>query len=423
MPVHRLFRTIARIFSFLLLEAGRRHRFSFLALLLMALLGGSLLTLSGEETETLPRIYKVICLRSREGCACRSPRKGAKPVRLYHAVAVRQASRSEGARKGETAVLAEGERCFYPAKSLLPMEFSSVLHSPLQEKNHAPLPLHRFVEGISSSDTAVRQLSDMKRVDLGLFWPTYYHLALEDFHPGAKTKILSRTGKVLGLASRKFLEQVMWEGSGITSTGARLHYTGQSMRFETYDLPWGYGAGYGYQVFPYRTLAVNFPGICKKLKDLFPRCSKRNVIGLMVFIPEIASRAIPVEGGTSHDGYFCLTDTGSPYYIRSDRIDIFVGVHGGGNPYLPLERQKNLLLQGGVKNLVPSDWRIWTSPQNRVWCPEEKIPVHPLHPRPKECTHDYHVVAADKALTLQALFRKDGTPLRCKKNPSDPAGM
>ena len=94
----------------------------------------------------------------------------------------------------------------------------------------------------------------------GLF---YHHLALEDFHPGPKVRVLTPRGRVLGRASRNFLKKVRWQGSGIASSGLRLHYSGARgrLRFTSYSKRiWGHGTGYGYRVHPYRTIAVNFRG-------------------------------------------------------------------------------------------------------------------------------------------------------------------
>jgi len=151
------------------------------------------------------------------------------------------------------------------------------------------------------------------------------------------------------------------------------------------------------------------------LRKHIKRCNVRRAIGLVVRIPEIAKRRIRMPGGVPHDGFFCVTDTGSPYYIRADRIDIFVGAHGGGNPYLPPARRGNFLLNGGIASLVPSDWRLWKSENKRVWCPRSRLPGDPRNPAPGDCTHAYHAVAAHKALTLIALFHKDGRPVRCRR--------
>lgn len=383
---------------------------SLFALCLVALACGRA---DARENE-FPNIYKVMCINSAGGCACLERPGGAEAMKLFHLEAV------EGpgpVQSGMRLIKHKRRECWYPAAKLERSEYSKILSSPRQKKDHAPLALDRFVSGFQRGD-GVDKLRSMRTKALGYFWATYYHLALEDFHPGPPVPIRDPSGRVLGRASQKFLEQVTWEGSGISSSGQRLHYSGRKNRFNLYPADmWGHGAGYGYRVFPYRTIAVNFPGLCKRLKPGMRGCRKKDVIGTMVYIPEVAERKIKMADGSIHDGYFCTTDTGSPNYIKEDRIDIFVGVHGGGNPYLPPGRRWNLLIAGGIENLVPSDWRLWTAKRKRVWCPMNRVPRVPGRPAPGDCVLDYHTTAPHKALTLQAVLRPDGSPLRCRKKP------
>ena len=369
--------------------------------------------LKAQSKSKFPEIYKVSCLRQRQGCPCyASPEKKKIKSWLFHA----EAARSTGKRQGSLIELSlENRQCWYPLKTLEQMKYNKVLRSRFQELDHSPLPLEKLLPKIVKPKAR-------KKVRLGFFWPTYYHLALEDFHSdGPQRAIRARGQSILGYASKSFLEQVRWQGSGISKSGLRLHIISNSrsnsLRFESYpNSIWGWGAGSGRQVFPYRTIALHFPGLCKALKIKGQHCRKSTVIGTLLHIKEVAEANIPIPGPreSKHDGYFCANDTGSPYYIRKDRIDIFVGTHGGGNPYLPLARQGNALRKGGIENLVPSDWRIWQSSTERLWCPEHKIPAKPHQPRKGDCTHDYHVVAAHKALQIYAFLKPDGSPLRCR---------
>ena len=357
-------------------------------------------------------IYKVICQNSVDGCSCYIS-EGSETVKLilYHAEAVKVLRGTQT--EGRVRVTHPNGSCYYPAVDLLFMSEDSALKH--KEENHYFPGLNEMLEGsaVSTGDDA---LARVQHRPLGYFWPTYYHLAKEQFHPGEEVAIINGGGTPIGRASRSFLEQVKWEGSGVTKSNQMIRYAGKDFRFEFYsDQIWGHGAGYGYTVYPYRTIAVNFDGICHRLKDLFPDCSKKDIIGMLVYIAEVDKKEIAMENGF-HDGYFCVTDTGSPYYIRSDRIDIFTGLHWGGNPYLPENRQSNLLIEGGIENLVPSDWRLWESVTDRVWCQNELIPADPFNPTENECTHDYHVVAAHKALNLFAVSNLQGEVIRCKKN-------
>lgn len=372
------------------------------------------LKMGGDD---LPHIYRTVCIRNAEGCPCydSADKKANVVLRVNHFFPVyNPSSVINGMRK----IKIHGRECYYPQESLKEMPYSPVLKAEAQDRDHIPLDLKTLVNDWPQTSEGVTLSGKMDQVLMGYYWPTFYHMAMEEFHPGRKVPILSLQGKRIGLASKEFLRQVTWEGSGITIDGKRIRYAGKRGRYAFYnDAKWGWGAGYSYRIFPYRTIAVNYPGVCRALKNRIPGCNKKKVIGTMVYIKEIAEKKIPMPGGQIHDGYFCMTDTGSPHYIRSDRIDIFVGTHGGGNPYLPPGRRRNNLIDGGIRALVPYDWKYWTSEKNRYWCPSEKIPDDPYNVKPGDCALDYHATAPEKSLHMYVLFHKDGRPVKCKKNP------
>ncbi len=370
------------------------------------------------ETE-YPDLFRIECVGRPQGCDCPlgDPRltrvpAGERPPQtvVYHAEAA-TGLRDNGVYR---EVRLDGDRqCWYKKSALRPMQYAKVPLSPLRDSlDHTPLPLKRLAPNFGAAHTEKK-----RRKSLGPYWATYYHLAVEDYHPGKIVPVLDRSGRKLSSASEAFLKQVTWQGSGIASNGLRLHYTGTKMRFNTYakDM-WGHGAGYGYRVFPYRTIALHFRGLCRRLMP-GRKCGKKDVIGTLVWIREVAEKRIRMPGGSIHDGYFCATDTGSPNYIKDDRIDIFVGVHGGGNPYLPPARRPNALIDGGIQNLVPSDWRLWRTPDQRVWCDANRLPSNLDRPAPSDCVTDYHVVARAKALHMEAVLDDRGRPLRCAKRP------
>ncbi|MBU42054.1 MAG: hypothetical protein CMN76_02450 [Spirochaetaceae bacterium] len=369
------------------------------------------------DSPVFPEIYKGRCLNNAGGCPCYSePDASASIRRTYpHAQSLRKAG-AEKEKDGKVyvpvvrnAVIAQpGDVCYVEKDHLISMKYSPVLESKLQQLDHTPLTLDQLVDLPGKVDSLSGE--GFQHIQVRKVWPTYYHLAMEEFHPGQKVPVRNPAGKTIGYASQDFQEQVRWEGSGVALDGKKYHYAGRPGQYNNYNLRWGHGAGYNYQVFPYRTIAVSFPGLCKSLRSRIKNCAKRTLIGLMVYIPEVAEKNIQMPGGKTHDGYFCITDTGSPYYIREDRIDMFVGTHGGGNPYLPEKRQRNHLIDGGIANLVPSDWKIWTTDTKRVWCDVEAA-------MRGDCTHDYRNTAKEKALTLKAVFTKDGRPVRCRKNP------
>ncbi len=396
---------------------------------------------SAEESgtnERFPVIYRITCLNSAEGCLCISPEQGFPAViRFYHNESVHQQGSginrsvkdlpseisTEDLAKLQVAADAEGniqmvpvrhykrrEVCLYPLRYLREYKYHPVIGSQFSAKSHVPLDL-----GVLAPDFRVQSAS---RQILGKFWATYYHLALEEHYPGPEVPILNREGSQTGTASQEFLKQVRWEGSGFRKNGDRIRWTGTENAYEFYyDAVWGYGAGYGYHVYPYRSIAVNFPGFCRRMFPEKNNCGKADIIGTLVYIEEVAEKKIPMEGGRKHDGYFCASDTGSPNFIKDDRIDIFTGVHGGGNPYLPSERQFNLLIAGGIENLIPSDWKLWTSEDTRVWCDTAKLPKDPKNPGPEDCTHDYHTQAAHKALKLYVFKNSEGKYIKCRPAP------
>ena len=371
-----------------------------------------------SQTNPLPEIFRVRCLNSVSGCACFGAAEGEREsARLFHAEAVYRDGPDAG---GRTPVRIGDRRCFYPVSGLLAKPYAPVLSSPMQNLDHAPLAFSALAPETRRNADPARFVAENTGSSLGHYWATYYHLALEDFHPGPAERILSPSGQTLGTASRSFLEQVMWEGSGISRSGLRLHYSGTALRFNLYpEGIWGHGAGSGFKVYPYRTIALNFPAFCRAL-GMPAGCRKDDVIGTLVYIPEIAARQIRMSDGSTHDGFFCANDTGSPNYIRDDRIDIFVGTHGGGNPYLPPARQANLLIAGGIENLVPADWRLWTADNTRVWCDRSRLPNDGAAPRAGDCTHDYHTVAWQKRLSLFAFRKSGGAYVRCATNPQAP---
>ncbi|MBX7057309.1 MAG: hypothetical protein K1X75_04540 [Leptospirales bacterium] len=283
--------------------------------------------------------------------------------------------------------------------------------SPLTESiDHSPPPLQAL---LAESDRNLN-LEQLRSRPIGRYYPTYYNLADENYFPPGNTVALDLQGRALLRTSPEFLREVNRQGSGITRDGLRLRYAGRSMRFAFYPRNiWGYGAGGGYQVFPYRTIAIDFGFVCRAA-GMAAGCRSASIIGALVRIAEISERRPAMPGGTRHDGYFCAADTGAPASIRNDRIDIFVGLHGGGNPYLPEYRRGNALLAGGFENLNPWDWRLWRTPTERVWCPLHHLPRDPEHPRAGECSHDYHTQARHKALNLRVFFRPDGSLLRCR---------
>lgn len=397
------------------------HRFALFAFI--AALNFCTSTLPGAPVKN-GRIAKPVCLMQPEGCPCYS---GADQkniaTRIYHNEALIEAGEAVAqltpvARYTGHALEKNAAVCYYPTAALRwqPEAVDHVLS--VQKLDHRPLPLEELFLGLRKED-ALQTVSSYKKASLGKFWFTYYHLALEEHHPGPKVPVLSPQGKVIGHTSQEFQKQVRWQGSGIADDGTKYHYSGIQGRYHIYDEEWGMGAGRGYEVFPYRTIAVNFKGFCSRLypNDGVQResCRRGGVLGIAVFMPEVAARNVKMEDGSVHDGWFCATDTGAPTHIKEDRIDIFVGAHGGGNPYLPASRQWNSMYAAGLRNSVQWDWRLWQTETQRIWCDLNRLPKEGEAPDPKRhCLHDFHTTTPEKAVTMQVAFTPSGELLRCR---------
>ncbi len=409
-----------------------RLLFSLLLLFLLLHCGESRLSAPSSDQELVPRIFSVVCYNRIEGCPCFRPdesgqkrAKGEPLLRLPHALAVYnpvpagshlyRITRPEGS-------------CLFPARRLRPRPYTPRLRASVQNRSHALLPLERMVRPGQPEDAWPKEgkslrkwLDSLPAISLGRFWPTYYHMAMEEFHPGKPVRILSRTGESLGEASLPFLRQVTWEGSGLFRDGRHIRHADVVGRYEFFqDASWSWGVDRLYQLYPYRSVAVNFPGLCEKLGEAIPHCTREAAIGLLLRIPRIANAKVSMEGGAVHDGYFCAVDTGSPHYIRADRMDLFVGVRGGGNPYLPPARRPNRLIEAGFPPLVPWDWKLWKGERKRVWCDRKRLPRDPHHPAPGECTLDYHTTALEKSLEVEAVLGPDNSPVKCRQVPRPP---
>ncbi|MEI7012939.1 hypothetical protein [Leptospira licerasiae] len=365
-----------------------------------------LLFSTSRFSQNTPPVYaKVLCINSPEGCECKFPEKE-QGIRVFHGEAV---ILEDPISKSETSKIRRSkDSCIYPRTNLKPLAYQHSFRPMQTSLDHSPKPLERFL-----SQEDLERLSEFQPTSLGAYYPTYYHLALEEAFPGTEVAAYSPSGKEIGRASATFLEQVRWEGSGIAKDGKKYHFAGEG-KYELYDLEWGWGAGYNYQVFPYRTLAVSFKDLCEKIGSKISSCNKSKVIGALAFIPRIKEKKIKMQNGKYHDGYFCLNDTGSPLYIRDDRMDMFVGVHGGGSPYQPHELSRNLFLDAGIAPLYPSDWKLYSSEKERFWCPKEKLPLNPFSPLESECKLDYHAQAPEKGMEMKIFFRKDGNLVRCR---------
>ncbi len=185
--------------------------------------------LKANNDQRFPTIYKVSCLLRSQGCPCYDhppTRKILKETQLkisqhlFHAQAVIASNRNTNNYFIRVRPEKQKTYCWYPKKKLEKSKYSKVLHSHFQDIDHRPVTLKKLLsKSLQPSD-----ITKKKKIRLGWYWPTYYHLALEDFHDfGPIVDVLSKNGKVLAKASQAFLEQVRWQGSGISKSGLPHH--------------------------------------------------------------------------------------------------------------------------------------------------------------------------------------------------------
>ena len=152
--------------------------------------------------------------------------------------------------------------------------------------------------------------------DAGEFRVTYYWIAFEREHQGAKdVPLLDQKGKVLATVSESFAAEISLEGTGVLEDGRvlNLHERHPEARhgwcfFEVdrTEAPWGWGSRV--PLHPFRSIAEN---------GHLPK-------GEIVFLPDFVGVPIPApDGGIDfHDGCFVVDDTG--YTLDEHHIDIFV---------------------------------------------------------------------------------------------------
>jgi hypothetical protein len=340
--------------------------------------------------------YKVLCPSSPEGCDCISkPGSGESVAIFYHAQMVEGANlggRFSG--KSDWVELRVGDKsCFYPHKKLRPIHWENDLCPAPNEGSDIPLrPLNAMISTGSSEG---------QKISLGTLFPTFYNIANEAYHSGAKTEPLTEagSGKHLATVSRSFREDLDMEGTGKLLDGRVLNVgvrSGGSWKYQV--LPEGvYGVGIlSHFLHPYRSVAVDFVYLCKQAGldfcDQPEKEIKKRLVGALLYLPKLRGIALP--DGSTHDGFMCAQDVGGA--IKNDRVDVFVGPFGGGNPYLAECRQHNPLMDAGILSVVPSDWRTYEASG-------ADASGVPLFKRAKE--FEYRVYAAHKA--LEAYLIKD----------------
>ena len=219
----------------------------------------------------------------------------------------------------------------------------------------------------------------------GTFYPTFYQIAREVLYPGDgkaenQTTLRENNGDRIAEVSKEFRTALLRQGTGQLADG-RILNVGKKLksgrRFIVLPKE-SYGLGTsGYNLYPYRSVAVDFDFLCDQLQDdklcrlgntvtrerRHATGNRRSLAGMLLYLPRL--KGIKLEDGSVHDGYVCAVDVGGG--IKLDRIDIFVGGEAAGNPYYPPCRSSNSLIRGGVHSLIPSDWRTFVQNDAGIW--------------------------------------------------------
>lgn len=286
------------------------------------------------------------------------------------------------AEKGGWATVTDGEEtCLLQSSHLRQMHQEPVLCPD----SAAPMPLVPLEQLVRRSKGAkMFSLEAKDHLPLGLFFPTFYHIAMEQLYPPEqdeeKVRLLDNDGKTISRVGKVFRRALMKQGTGSLVDGrvlnvGRKHPDGR--RFIV--LPGSsYGLGVsGYHLYPYRSAAVDFNKLCERLgghagcdpnnvdgrDSKISRKNRKALAGSLLYLPQLAGAKL--AGGEVHDGYVCAVDVGGG--IKNERIDLFVGTDGAGNPYYPACRRDNPLIDFGVKSLVPSDWHHFEQDDGGNW--------------------------------------------------------
>lgn len=305
--------------------------------------------------------YKVNCTNSPSGCACsKTTDSSVKAQNLFHAQPVEGTSGRDATldKLAPVELRVNGEICDYPSQNLRPIYWESdICPNPSTE---AQLPLRDMSELLQSGS------ADSEKIALGNLFPTFYNIADEAFHPGPKTVPLyeAGTGKLIANVSKSFHEDLDIEGTGRLNDGRVLNVATYVNRIWDYKVLPADAFGLGileHKLHPYRSVAVDFVHLCKQAGYDFcglPAVEvRKRLIGALLYMPRL--KGISLGNGKTHDGFVCAQDIGGA--IQFDRVDLFVGPLGGGNPYLKECRQRNPLIDAGVNGLIPSDWRTYES--------------------------------------------------------------
>jgi 3D (Asp-Asp-Asp) domain-containing protein len=317
--------------------------------------------LSSANAKIFSKEYKVLCPSQPDGCQCYSAKsvssKGYGPYYHYQPIEgkLEEDQVTDGTKEWVT-LLHDGNECFIKRKNLKPIFWHTELCP--DENIIKNLPFH------DTSKFLAKGSINGKKLSIGKIFPTFYNIANESYYDGPKTVSLLQAGslKLIAKVTPEFRDDLDMEGTGILNDGRILNvgnYVNGKWRYVI--LPAGtYGLGiYKHYLYPSRTVAIDFNRICKKTGVSGCTSStvqnRKNLVGALIYIPKLVGTVMP--NGFVHDGYMCAQDIGGA--IKDDRVDIFVGPMGGGNPYLQQCHYTNHFIENDVVGLTPFDWRTW----------------------------------------------------------------
>ncbi len=332
---------------------------SFFSLLISPLAeSGTSESPNSSENSFFSGRYKSQCAEGPAGCACHaSPLPNSEAVaRIRHATPVKAQDPSEppvGLTGFAELSLANGARCFYPARNLRPIFWDNLLCPNPEAEGSVPFP--------SLSDLLTEGSRPGQKRELGSFFPTFYNIAEESFHEGAPSESLIEAGsnKLIARVTAGYRKELDIQGTGRLRDGRVLNVaTRVNGQWNYRVLDAGeYGHGIlGHRIHPMRSVAVDFGYLCKAAGFGFCEDSiesiRKKLVGSLLYIPRL--EGVRLASGAVHDGYVCAQDIGGA--IREDRIDLFVGPSGAGNPYLPDCRTRNAFIDQGIESVNPTDW-------------------------------------------------------------------
>lgn len=305
--------------------------------------------------------YKVLCPNSPEGCGCYAEPGGqgeplAKPSHYLPVGAISGTDEVTNGQNEWIRVKVGEVECYMPRKQLRPMTYESEV---CPDPNAAlKLPWYSPSQFLRTGDVQSR------KIPLGKIFPTFYNIADESFHVGPKTETLYEvdTERELAVVSKSFRDSLDLEGTGRLNSGVILN-VGERVEgvWRYVVLPKGsFGLGIHNQyLYPMQAAAVDFDYLCEKAN--LPGCTTDSAknrklhAGALLYIKQLDGLKLP--NGATHNGFICAQDIGGA--IKQDRIDLFVGPLGGGNPYEPACRRMNPYNTAGIESIAPYDWKNW----------------------------------------------------------------